>query len=157
MAHSSEGHRLEDGYYYTLQTLDEAFEKFEDKINMNKNLELILAESFEKTFKDLQKEGLFENVESFDLDFNGKGINIKLNENSLSRDEIIEKLNNIYYEIYDIAKEERDEGLYRALYDLGAIYNEEDLEEQGRELEWIVRNSGWSEKADLIHNLRMSV
>ena len=49
---------------------------------MNKNLELALAESFEKTFKDLQKEGLFENVESFDLDFNGKGINIKLNEDT---------------------------------------------------------------------------
>ena len=82
MSHSSEGHRLEDGYYYTLQTLDEAFEKFEeDKINMNKNLELILAESFEKTIKSLQKEDLFENVKSFDLNFTGKGINIKLNEN----------------------------------------------------------------------------
>jgi hypothetical protein len=44
------------------------------------NLESVLAESFEKTFKDLQKEGLFENVKSFDLDFNGKGINIKLNK-----------------------------------------------------------------------------
>ena len=45
------------------------------------NLELSLAESFEKTIKSLQKEGLFENIKSFDLDFNGKGINIKLNEN----------------------------------------------------------------------------
>ena len=40
----------------------------------------IESESFEKTIKNLQKEGLFENVSSFDLNFNGKGINIKLNE-----------------------------------------------------------------------------
>ncbi len=44
------------------------------------NIELALAESFEKIIKDLQKEGLFESVKSFDLDFTGKGINIKLNE-----------------------------------------------------------------------------
>lgn len=44
------------------------------------SVELALAESFEKTIKNLQKEGLFENVSSFDLNFNGKGINIKLNE-----------------------------------------------------------------------------
>lgn len=51
-----------------------------NKIKESKNIELSLAESFEKTIKSLQKEGLFENVKSFDLDFNGKGINIKLNE-----------------------------------------------------------------------------
>ena len=44
------------------------------------SVELALAESFEKTIRNLQKEGLFENVSSFDLNFNGKGINIKLNE-----------------------------------------------------------------------------
>ena len=44
------------------------------------SVELALAESFEKTIKNLQKEGLFENVSSFDLNFTGKGINIKLNE-----------------------------------------------------------------------------
>ena len=44
------------------------------------SVELALAESFEKTIKSLQKEGLFENVSSFDLNFTGKGINIKLNE-----------------------------------------------------------------------------
>ena len=44
------------------------------------SVELALAESFEKTIKNLQKEGLFENVSSFDLDFTGRGINIKLNE-----------------------------------------------------------------------------
>lgn len=47
----------------------------------NSKIENRLAESFEKTIKNLQKEGLFENIKSFDLDFNGKGINIKLNEN----------------------------------------------------------------------------
>lgn len=50
------------------------------KIEPVQNLELSLAESFEKTLKNLQKEGLFENIKSFDLDFNGKSINIKLNE-----------------------------------------------------------------------------
>ena len=38
-----------------------------------------LAESFEKIVKDLQKDGLLTEAKSFDLDFNGKGINIKLN------------------------------------------------------------------------------
>ena len=52
------------------------------RIKESKNIELALAESFEKTIKNLQKEGLFENVKSFDLNFNGKGINIKLNESS---------------------------------------------------------------------------
>ena len=44
------------------------------------SVELALAESFEKTIKNLQREGLFENVNSFDLNFTGRGINIKLNE-----------------------------------------------------------------------------
>ena len=44
------------------------------------SVELALAESFEKTIKNLQKEGLFENIKSFDLNFIGRGINIKLNE-----------------------------------------------------------------------------
>ena len=46
----------------------------------DQNLESILAESFKKTIKNLQREGLFENVKSFDLNFTGRGINIKLNE-----------------------------------------------------------------------------
>lgn len=50
------------------------------RVKPAQNVELALAESFEKTIKSLQREGLFKNVKSFDLDFNGKGINIKLNE-----------------------------------------------------------------------------
>ena len=50
------------------------------KVEPAQNVELALAESFEKTIKNLQREGLFENVSSFDLNFNGKGINIRLNE-----------------------------------------------------------------------------
>lgn len=50
------------------------------RVKPAQNVELALAESFEKTIKNLQKEGLFENVSSFDLNFTGKGINIKLNE-----------------------------------------------------------------------------
>ena len=45
-----------------------------------KLIESKLAENFANELKHLQKEGLFENVESFDLDFTGRGINIKLNE-----------------------------------------------------------------------------
>ena len=49
------------------------------KINQ-KLIESKLAKNFANELKNLQKEGLFENVKSFDLDFNEKGINIKLNE-----------------------------------------------------------------------------
>ena len=45
-----------------------------------KLIESKLAENFANELKNLQKEGLFENVKSFDLDFTGRGINIKLNE-----------------------------------------------------------------------------
>ena len=45
-----------------------------------KLIESKFAENFANELKNLQKEGLFENVSSFDLNFNGKGINIKLNE-----------------------------------------------------------------------------
>lgn len=59
--------------------------KFMEAKNMNKiepvqNLELSLVESFEKTIKSLQKEGLFKNVESFDLSLKNNQLNIKLNE-----------------------------------------------------------------------------
>lgn len=47
-----------------------------------KLIESKIAESFANELKNLQREGLFENVKSFDLDFTGKGINIKLNENT---------------------------------------------------------------------------
>ena len=50
------------------------------KVKPVQDIELALAESFEKTIRNLQKEGLFENVKSFDLNFTGRGINIKLNE-----------------------------------------------------------------------------
>lgn len=46
------------------------------KLKESKNVEQKLAESFEKTIRNLQKEGLFENVNSFDLDFTGRGINL---------------------------------------------------------------------------------
>ena len=45
-----------------------------------KLIESKLAENFANELKNLQKEGLFENVKSFDLDFTGRGISIKLNE-----------------------------------------------------------------------------
>lgn len=45
------------------------------------SVELALAESFEKTIKSLKREGLFENVKSFDLSLKNNRLNIKLNEN----------------------------------------------------------------------------
>lgn len=39
-----------------------------------------LAETFEKTIKDLQKEGFLKEAKSFDLSFTGKSINVRLNE-----------------------------------------------------------------------------
>lgn len=76
-------------------------------------LELTLAESFEKTIKDLQKEGLFENVESFDLDFNGKGINIKLNEMAYKDD----------YEEYNKRGKEYDKRFHKTLRQEDALRN----------------------------------
>ena len=51
------------------------------KVKPAQNVELALAESFEKTIRNLQKEGLFENVKSFDLSLKNNRLNIKLNEN----------------------------------------------------------------------------
>ena len=45
-----------------------------------KLIESKFAENFANELKNLQREGLFENVSSFDLNFTGRGINIKLNE-----------------------------------------------------------------------------
>ena len=53
---------------------------------MKESIESKLAENFANELKNLQREGLFENVKSFDLDFTGKGINIKLNESINSHD-----------------------------------------------------------------------
>ena len=70
------------------------------KLKESKNVEQKLAESFEKTIKSLQREGLFENVSSFDLNFNGKGINIKLNESeSIFSKELLNKLKKEWLEI----------------------------------------------------------
>ena len=67
--------------YYSLKSLDEAFEEFESSLGkVEDSIENTLAENFANELKNLQKEGLFENVKSFDLDFTGRGINIKLNE-----------------------------------------------------------------------------
>lgn len=70
------------------------------RIKESKNVEQKLAESFEKTIKNLQKEGLFENVSSFDLNFTGRGINIKLNESgSIFSKELLNKLKEEWFEV----------------------------------------------------------
>lgn len=68
-----------------------------------KLIESKLAENFANELKNLQKEGLFENVKSFDLDFNGNGFNIKLNES----ESIFSKklLNNLKGEWFKICKD----------------------------------------------------
>lgn len=77
-------HRLGDHshlYCHELQLLDKTFEEFESSLGKGEeSIESKIAESFANELKNLQKEGLFENVSSFDLDFTGRGINIKLNE-----------------------------------------------------------------------------
>lgn len=81
MHHSPGGSDLEYGRFYSLDDLDKAFEKFESSLGkVEESIESKLAENFANELKNLQKEGLFENVKSFDLDFTGRGINIKLNE-----------------------------------------------------------------------------
>lgn len=49
----------------------------------NKIIETKLAEAFEATIKDMQKQGLFENVQAFDLDFDGTNVKINLNESKV--------------------------------------------------------------------------
>lgn len=60
----------------------DAWRSLNESTKNSRNIESKLAEAFDSVMKDLQKEGLFESVKSFDLDFNGKGINIKLNESN---------------------------------------------------------------------------
>lgn len=53
-------------------------------MNKKELVENKLAEALEATLKDMKKEGLFESVDSFDLDFNGKEIAVKFNESTLN-------------------------------------------------------------------------
>lgn len=57
-----------------------------DKTKKRK-IENRLAETFEKAIKDLQKEGFLKEAKSFDLNFTGKNVNIRLNEAILKEDE----------------------------------------------------------------------
>lgn len=83
---------------------------------MNKNLEATLAESFEKTFKNLQKEGLFENISSFDLSLKGNKLNIKLNENTITAPTIeeLDQLETQFYKLVSACEKEDDE--YRSKF-----------------------------------------
>lgn len=68
--------------YYDLEALDKAFEKFESSLGkVEESIENKLAENFANELKNLKKEGLFENIESFDLSLKNNRLNIKLNEN----------------------------------------------------------------------------
>ena len=49
---------------------------------MKESIENKLAENFANKLKDLQKEGLFENIKSFDLSLKENKLNIKLNESN---------------------------------------------------------------------------
>ena len=98
------------------------------RVKPAQNVELALAESFEKTIKNLQKEGLFENVSSFDLDFNGKGINIKLNE---SRPE---NRNASFKKRSNLKENESNEVTYMQDFSIEAYGDTSDAEEAAAEL-----------------------
>ena len=49
---------------------------------MKESIENKVAENFANKLKDLQKDGHYENVESYDLSLKGNNLNIKLNENT---------------------------------------------------------------------------
>ena len=98
------------------------------KVEPAQNVELALAESFEKTIKNLQREGLFENVSSFDLNFNGKGINIKLNESRLgNRYESFKKRSNL-------KENETDEVTYMQDFSIEDYGDTSEAEEAAAEL-----------------------
>lgn len=99
-----------------------------DESTTNKKIENRLAEAFEKTIKNLQKEGLFENVSSFDLNFNGKGINIKLNESRPgNRNVSFKKRSNL-------KENESDKVTYVQDFDIDAYGDTSDAEEAAAEL-----------------------
>lgn len=85
------------------------------KINQ-KLIESKLAENFVNELKNLQKKGLFENVKSFDLDFTGRGINIKLNENTnvMPSVEELDELETKFYNLVGAC--EKNDYEYRSKY-----------------------------------------
>ena len=117
MRHSSGGTQFPDGYMYSLQELDKAFEKFESSLGkVEDSIENTLAENFANELKNLQKEGLFENVKSFDLDFTGRGISIKLNENTnvMPSVEELDELETKFYNLVGAC--EKNDYEYRSKY-----------------------------------------
>ena len=66
---------------------------------MKKIVETKLAETFESTIKDLQKEGHLTNIKEFTLDLNENKLNIKLieNEKPSLEEEIIRTINDTDY------------------------------------------------------------
>lgn len=110
--------------YYSLESLDEAFKKFESSLGkVEDSIENTLAENFTNELKNLQKEGLFENVKSFDLDFTGRGINIKLNENTnvMPSVEELDELETKFYNLVGAC--EKNDYEYRSKYsDIYLVY-----------------------------------
>lgn len=81
-----------------------------------KLIESKFAENFANELKNLQKEGLFENVSSFDLNFTGRGINIKLNENTnvMPSVEELDELETKFYNLVGAC--EKNDYEYRSKY-----------------------------------------
>ena len=106
------------------------------KINQ-KLIESKLAENFANELTNLQREGLFENVESFDLDFTGRGINIKLNENTnmMPSVEELDELETKFYKLvgacekYDYEYRSKYSNIYLVYYDTEKYRN---TDEDGR-------------------------
>lgn len=74
--------------------------KWREVGKVEESIENKLAENFANKLKDLQKEGLFESIKSFDLSLNRKGINIKLNENIATP--TVEELSQLETQFYNL-------------------------------------------------------
>lgn len=118
---------------YTLQDLDKAFEKFESSLGkVEESMENKLAENFANELKNLKKEGLFENIESFDLSFKNNQLNIKLNENTnimpsaVELDELETKFYNLVgaCEKYDYEYRSKYSNIYLVYMDCSGSYHD---------------------------------
>lgn len=102
-----------------------------------KLIESNLVENFINELKNFQKEGLFENVKSSNLDFTKKGIDIKLNENTnitpsaRELDELKTKFYNLVgaCEDYDYRYRSKYSNIYLVYFDDSEKYYDSDEDE----------------------------
>jgi hypothetical protein len=99
---------------------------------MRESIESKLAENFANELKSLKKEGLFENIESFDLSLKNNQLNIKLNENTnimpsaVELDELETKFYNLVgaCEKYDYEYRSKYSNIYLVYMDCSGSYHD---------------------------------